>query len=125
MTLLREIIESMTKDKKDILQQIRELCDRIAKEEKENIVHDSHLPVGPNVLLSLEVPGRTDKEVAYLTLERESEDMYFAGLYTIPLLQTRMPETSVKRQKVWTIEDHRPEKILTEFAKKYKFLRGE
>jgi len=125
MTLLREIIAQMKEDKKDNLQQIRELCDQIKEEEKGNVEHKSHLPKGPNIFLALEVPGRTSKEVAYLTLERESEDLYLAVLYTIPLLQIRMPDTGVKRQKVWEIEDHRPEKILTEYAKQYKYLRGE
>lgn len=125
MTILRELIEQMKSDKKDNLQQIRELCDRIAEEEKRNIEHDSHLPFGPNIFLALEVPGRNTKEVAYLTLERETPDLYLAVLYTIPLLQLRMPDSGVKRQRVWEIEDHRPEKILTEYAKHYKYLRGE
>lgn len=125
MTLLRTIIDEMKKDEKDNLQQIRELCDQINKEEKGTLEHESHLPKGPNIFLSLEVPGRTVKEVAYLTLERETEDLYLAVLYTIPLLQLRMPDSNPKRQKVWEIEDHRPEKILTEYAKHYKHLRGE
>jgi hypothetical protein len=71
------------------------------------------------------VPGRTNKEIAFLTLERENADLYLAVFYTMPLLHTRMPEASLKRQKVWEINDHRPEKILTEYAKVNKFLRGE
>jgi len=125
VSLLRTIIEEMEKDGKDNLQKIRELCDQISKEEAENITHETHLPKGPNIILSLEVPGRNTKEIAYLTLEREGPALYLAVLYTIPLLQIRMPDSSLKRQKVWTIEEERPEKILTEYAKKYKFLRGE
>jgi len=125
VSLLRTIIEQMEKDGKDNLQKIRELCDQISKEEAENITHETHLPKGPNIILALEVPGRTSKEVAYLTLEREGPALFLACLYTIPLLQIRMPDSSLKRQKVWTIEEERPEKILTEYAKKYKFLRGE
>ena len=125
VTILRELIEKMKEDKKDDLQQITELCDRIKKEEEESITHHDHLPKGPNIFLALEVPGRTVKEVAYLTLERESEDLYLAVLYTIPITQTRKPDASVKKQRVWEIEDHRPEKILTEYAKQFKYLRGE
>jgi len=120
--LLQDIIENMNKDEKDKLQQIRELCDQISEEE--TIEHESKLPAGPNIFLSLEVPGRNDKEVAYLTLERESEDLYLAVLYTIATTQLSNPDSGLKRQRVWTIEDHRPEKILTEYAKQYKFLRG-
>ena len=122
MGLLQDIIENMNKDEKDKLQQIRELCDQISEEE--TIEHESKLPAGPNIFLSLEVPGRNDKEVAYLTLERESEDLYLAVLYTIATTQLSNPDSGLKRQRVWTIEDHRPEKILTEYAKQYKFLRG-
>jgi len=125
MTILRELIEQMKSNKKDNLQQIRELCDRIMQEEKSNITHESHLPVGPNIFLALEVPGRNSKEVAYLTLERETEDLYLAVLYTIPLMLLKIPTSGLRRQMVWEIEDHRPEKILTEYAKHYKYLRGE
>jgi len=125
VTILSELIEKMKDDEKSNLQQISELCDQINEEEKGNIQHHDHLPKGPNIFLSLEVPGRTVKEVAYLTLERESEDLYLAVLYTIPILQTRNPDSSTKKQRVWEIENHRPEKILTEYAKKYKYLRGE
>ena len=125
MTILRELIEQMKSNKKDNLQQIRELCDRIMQEEKSNITHKSHLPVGPNIFLALEVPGRNSKEVAYLTLERETEDLYLAVLYTIPLMLLKIPTSGLRRQMVWEIEDHRPEKILTEYAKHYKYLRGE
>lgn len=115
----------MKDKKKDILQQIRELCDQIQKEEKENQQYLEQAPKGPNIFLSLQVPGRNTKEVAFLTLERETEDLYFAALYTMPLLHTRMKEASLKRQRIWQIDDHRPEKILTEYAKQYKYLRGE
>lgn len=110
---------------KDLTQQVRELCDKISKEEKENIKNDHFLPEGPNIFLALEVPGRTKKEVAYLTLERESEDVYLTVLYTIPLIQMRKPDANLKRQKVWEINDHRPERILTEYAKVNKLLRGD
>lgn len=123
MGILQTLISELKT--KDLTQQVRELCDRIAKEEKESIQHDHFLPEGPNIFLSLEVPGRSKKEVAYLTLERESEDTYLTVLYTIPVVKMRRPDSSLKRQKVWEINDHRPEKILTEYAKVIKLLRGE
>lgn len=125
MTLLSELIESMKSNDIDNLQQIRELCDKISEEEQSNIEHTHHLPVGPNIFLALEVPGRTNKEVAYLTLERESDDLYLAIFYTLPLSKIRSVDASIKRQRVWEIEDHRPGTILTDYARLYKFLRGE
>lgn len=122
MTILSELIEKMKDDEKGNLQQIVELCDQIHEEEKENIKHHDHIPKGPNIFLVLEVPGRTIKEIGYLTLERESENLYLTVLYTI---STQHVNATIKKQKVWEIDDHRPEKILTEYAKKYKYLRGE
>lgn len=109
----------------DKTQQIREICDRIEKEERGSHKHPERLPKGPNIFLALEVPGRRKREVAYLALERESEDLYISVLYTIPVSKLRDVDTGLKRQKAWQIHDHRPEKILTEYAKINKFLRGE
>jgi hypothetical protein len=121
--ILQQLLSELKTD--DNTQKVRELCDQIAKEEKQNQQHSDHLPIGPNIFLALEIPGRTSKEIAYLTLERETADLYLTVLYTIPLLQMRMPDSSLKRQRVWEINDHRPEKILTEYAKINKYLRGE
>lgn len=123
MRILKQLLDELKTE--DNTQQVRELCDKISKEEYNPDGHIDHLPIGPNIFLSLEVPGRSTKEIAFLTLERESEDLYLAVLYTIPLLHTRMPESTLKRQRVWEIKDHRPEKILTAYAKQYKYLRGE
>lgn len=123
MTILQQLLSELKSD--DKTQQVRELCDKIQKEEFDPQGHNDHIPTGPNIFLALEVPGRTNKEIAFLTLERENADLYLAVFYTMPLLHTRMPEASLKRQKVWEINDHRPEKILTEYAKVNKFLRGE
>ena len=123
MAILEQLIAELKTD--DKTQQVRELCDQIIKEEGPNIKHIQHLPSGPNIFLALEVPGRTTKEVAYLTLERESEELYLTVLYTIPLTQVHNNQASLKRQKVWEIKDNRPQKILTQYAKVNKHLRGE
>jgi len=125
VTILTKLIKQMKVEGKDELQQIRELCDIILEEEIKTIEHDSHVPVGPNIFLALEVPGRNDKEVAYLTLERETENTYMVALYTISISQLSNPDSGLKRQKVWVIDEQRPEKILTGYAKQYKYLRGE
>jgi len=123
LTLLQETIKNLKSD--DNSEKIKILCDQISKEEKEFTKHPERLPYGPNIFLSLEVPGRISQEIAYLTLERESVDVYLAVLYTLPLSQIRNKDVGVKKQRVWQIEDHRPEKILTAYAKVIKYLRGE
>lgn len=123
MTIIQQLLSEIKTD--DVLEKIRCLCDDIQKEEIPNITNLRHLPSGPNIFLALEVPGRNTKEIAFLTLERESADLYFAVLYTLSNSQLQKPDAGLKKQKVWEIDDHRPEKILTSYAKTYKHLRGE
>ncbi len=126
VTILTKLLKEIKSD--DALEKIRILCDQIFEQEKNNIDHKTILPKGPNLFLVLEVPGRTQDEVAFLALERESKDLYLAVLFVtnktnVPIDKNHNP--SIKRQRVWEINDHRPEQILTGYAKHYKFLRGE
>jgi hypothetical protein len=123
LTTLQTIISELKTDDKS--QQVKELCDKIQKEEMPNIDNPDHLPKGPNVFLSLQVPGRNDKEIGFVTLERESPGMYITVFSTIKARHLGKKDVAPKRQKVWPIEDARPEKVLTSYAKTYKFLRGE
>ncbi len=117
MTLLKQLLGEIKSDNR--LDKLRQLCDQIIKEENKST--HKQLPKGPNIILALEVPGRTSKEIAFLTLERESEDIYLSVLYTLPILG----DDKLKKQRVWEIKDHRPEKILNNYLKVYKYLRGE
>ncbi len=126
MGILRELFKEMKTD--DTLEKISTLCDQIIEEEKANIIHHQILPKGPNLFLVLEVPGRIKDEIAFVALERESEDLWLSVLFTTTKKEFAYRDKtppSIKRARVWEINDHRPEKILTEFAKRYKFLRGE
>ncbi len=132
MGILQKLLKEIKSDNKEDakLEGIRTLCDKIFEQEKGNNKYEELLPKGPNIFLSLEVPGRIKGEVAFLSLERESEDVYLAVLFITSekeILKTRqIKETpSIKRQRVWEINDHRPEQILTQYAKRYRFLRGE
>lgn len=126
MTILKQILDEIKTD--DNTQKIRELCDKIQEEETPTNKEEYDIkPKGPNIFLSLEVPGRTIKEVAYLTLERDSPSTsYVVVLYTVSKSQLQtMDDISLKRRKVWAIDDHRPEKILTFYAKHFKYMKGE
>ena len=126
MGILREILKEMKTE--DNLEKIRTICDEIIKEEEDNIQHPEILPKGPNLFIVLEVPGRVKGEIAFLALERESEDLWLSVLFITTEKDYAFREKndpSIKRTRVWQIADHRPEKVLTEFAKRYKFLRGE
>jgi len=126
--ILQKLLKEIKTD--DKLEIVRELCDKIFDQEKDNIEHMTILPKGPNIFLTLEVPGRIKGEIAFLSLERESEDLYIAVLFVTSKKELQKAgkqdeAPSIKRQRVWEINDHRPEQILTEYAKRYKFLRGE
>lgn len=128
MTILKKLLEEIKSD--DNLEKIRILCDQIFEQEKANIDYITILPKGPNLLLVLGVPGRIKGEIAFLALERESEELYLAVLFVTTKREYQRAggkneSPSIKRQRVWEIRDHRPEQILTDYAKRYKFLRGE
>jgi len=72
------ILESLLSEIKtpDLTQQVREICDKIQKEEATKQKWNKIAPKGSLVFLSLEVPGRNAKEVGFLTLEREDVERY-------------------------------------------------
>lgn len=113
MTLLQSIIIEIPSN--DMHQQLRLLCDKIQKEECETI--NDGAPQGPNILLSLRVPGKYKRQCGFLTLEREF-DGYICCLYNYSISRTTI-------QNSWVIDGKNSEKILTEYAKRYKFLKGE
>lgn len=127
MTILGDIIQDLATDK--LVEQVHMICQRIKEEEQVSFEYIEYASEGPNIFLTLEVPGRNKKEVGFLSLEREGEEIYLSIYSTLSLTDMKDIEPKdaapPKRQRVWEIRDHRAEKILTEFAKHVKFLRGE
>ena len=127
MGILATILEELGTDK--LVEQVHMICQQIIEEEKQNFEYMDYASDGPNIFMTLEVPGRNQKEVGFLSLEREGEEIYLIIYST--LLKVDMegvkPEDAPppKRQKVWEIRDHRAEKIVTDYAKRIKLLRGE
>jgi len=128
MTLLRKVISKL--ETKETSEQVRALCERISNEELDKGMElIEYGPVGPNIFLTLEVPGHTTKHVGFLTLEREAEEVYLAVFWTL-LKADIIPEDpentpAARKIKVWEINEFKTEKILTEYAKTFKFLNGE
>ena len=127
MGILQELLKEIKSD--DMTQQIREICYTIYEEESPNFLYPDQEPKGTNVFLALEVPGRYTKEIGYLTLERQSEELYVAIFHTLDInrINIENPEATpiARRQKVWEIDENKAEKILMKFAKICKMLRGE
>ncbi|MFW9871822.1 MAG: hypothetical protein ACFFG0_01885 [Candidatus Thorarchaeota archaeon] len=112
----------------DLTQQVREICDKITEQEQSKQEYTNLTPKGATVFLSLEAPGRNDKEVGFLSLEREDEETYVIVYHTIEKhrIDPDDPELiSPRRRKVWVVNEIKAEKILTAYAKKLKMLRGE
>jgi len=131
MTILDELLSEIKTI--DVVEKLRIICDKIQIEENEKFKYAKELiPKGPNNFLVVEVPGRNQKEIAYLVLERDMPvitQAYNAVLYTYILskLDLTKPETfpPPKRQHSWIIGETDPRKVLKQFARLVKFLKGE
>lgn len=127
MAILREILVKLKEH--PLTQQVRTLCSLILEEESASMKRLEYGPKGPNIFLCLEVPGHTTKHIGFLTLEREEDELYLAVFWTIEKSKIIPddPEGTLpaRKRKVWEIKDHRADKILTEYAQRFKILRGE
>jgi len=129
MGIIDILLEEIKPKNSDVTEQTRQICDQIMEQEKSKIKYAPLAPKGGLVFLALEVQGRNDKEIGFLTLEREDEERYVAVYYTLE--KYRINEENLedtippRRRKVWEINEFKPKKILTQYAMKLKFLRGE
>jgi hypothetical protein len=123
MTLLGDIIKELNENKLTI--QVKKICEIIEVEEMKNCKHPERLPTGPNTFLSIEIPGIKRNEISYISLEREDEEHYLTVLWSL-YNKFYLDETkNLKKIKVWQINENKAEKILINFAKTIKLLRGE
>lgn len=128
MSLIEELLKGIQSSETD--EQVKILCDQIFEEEKGKIEHITFLPQGPNVFLALEVPGRRSTEVAFVSLEREASKQFIIVVWTTKkqLLATHSGKDepiSLKKQRAVEIIEDRPEKILREYAKFVRYMKGE
>jgi len=126
MGILEDIISELPSD--ELTEQIHMVCSNILEEESPKFEYIEYASDGPNVMITVEVPGKYKKEVGFASLEREGPETYLVIFSTIPIsqLEKEPDEASPpKRQRVWEVNDHRAVKIMSEFAKKIKYLRGE
>jgi len=129
-SILDKMIEQLKTN--NLTEQVRSLCDKIYEEEKDKQIYRKLLPKGATKFLELQVPGRNEREVGFLALEREDENKYIIVYSTISKTVAEESLNSIvttgispKRIKVWVVVDTNPTKILTNYAQKVKLLRGE
>lgn len=123
MTILGNIIKELGEN--DLTLQVKKICKEIYNEEIKKCKHTERLPTGPNTFLSIEIPGIKRNQISYLTLEREGEEHYLTVLWSLYDKFYNDETENLKKIKVWTINENKAEKILIQFAKKVKLLRGE
>jgi len=121
MPVLSELLTQIKSSELD--EQVKRLCDTIFEEEKDKVEHIDDLPTGPNIFLCLEVPGRSQGEVAFVALERESKESYIVSVWV------KGPPSSVdrpaRRIRAIEVKEVKAEKVLLRFAETYKQMRGE
>lgn len=125
MGILTELLKEIPSNNND--EKLKMLCDRIKEEENTNDMPDfvSDFISSVNILLGMEVPTskihkkQKTKIYSVLTLERDFNNVYIIRLYTMAdLSQVLMRET-------FKVTEITPEKILTEYAKRLKWMKGE
>ena len=127
MGILEETIKELKVS--DLDQQVRELCDIIAQEERGGKKYDG--PDGPNTFLSLfiskEQRGR-GKNIVYqeifLTLEREQPETYILGVWERYVKEASDHIGPLKRITVIEVKENKAEKILKKYAEQIQFLKG-
>jgi hypothetical protein len=121
--MLEEILEKTKTLPTD--DQLKQICDQIQKEEEEKFRdYLGEMPKGPNMFLAIWVPGITGKELCYVCLEREFPGKYLVTLWSKLSEKSIIKKKSLIRTKVWEVKESAPKKILEEYAKILKFMRG-
>jgi hypothetical protein len=128
MSILGDLINSIKTP--DLVDQMRILCDQIFEQESQGMNYIDQRPQGANIFLCLQVPGSTKDEVGFLALERDNEDLWLVSFWSINetdliKFQNKESESRPRKKKIHEIKDHRPEKVLTQYAKLFKFYNGE
>lgn len=128
MGIIKTLLSEIPDTSSDLTQQMRIICDQISSQEKSNMKYLSIAPKGSAIFLCLEVPGRYDWEVGFLTLEREDVEVYIIVHYAIEKNRIAKEGDEIippRRKKVWVINENKAEKIITQYALKLKMLRNE
>lgn len=121
--LLDEAIELVKG--KEIDQQVKEICDQIIEQETEPnglMPMNELMPIGPNIFLAINCPGRIKQEIAFLTLEREMLGQYIIAFWAKNI---NNKDDILKRYRVWSIMEISCKQIIKSFAEKLKYVRGD
>lgn len=116
MSLLSEMLNELKDSQVDC--QVKKICDKIFDEEKDGMKNLDVKPKGANTYLSLQVNYKP-KEISFLSLEREGPEEYIIILYS---KKDDNIERSLKRIKVWEVNESKAEKIMKRYGSVYRFV---
>lgn len=126
MTLLNDLLEKVKKNPLD--EQVKILCDQIWLEETKKPAKERlNDPSGPNIFLALEVPSGNTKFQKFVMLKREFPGSFVVSIREIELARESPGTNKIIKQierNVKACNGNTAEKILTEFAERYKFEKG-
>jgi hypothetical protein len=118
MAILDELLQEIQAN--DIDERIKMLCDKIFEEESPKFSNLAKMPRGPNIFLALECPGIIKGDIAFVSLERESQGKFIIGVWA-----GRKSDDYLKRVKTFENNQTEVKKIFREYAEKYKYMNGE
>jgi len=100
--------------------QVKFICDKI-QEQEDSVVEDKEIkPKGPNIFLSVQVPGITNKDICFLCLERESSQKYIVSMWS----KQKDRNTNLKRSQVQDVSNiDNVKKLLYLFTEKVSLMR--
>ena len=120
MSLLKQLLNELTTKKE--IEQLRELCDKISNDEI--LKYKEVAPLGSRVFLCINVPGRNNKEIGFLTLEQESLENYILVYHILNKTQLTNKSVVPKRVRVWEVNEFKPKKVMKQFLEIAKMLLG-
>jgi len=114
---MTSILDSLIEDFKenDVDTQLKKICDKIYEEEKISLKDPDLEPKGSNVFLSIQMPSEGDI-IKFLTLERFMDKEYVACLW-------KGKDKLIKSRTI-DIRQNDVKKILKEFSRHYKIMKG-
>jgi len=117
------LIDNLLEKVKDLPfdDQVKIICDKIQEEEDLKIIDKDLKPKGPNIFLSLQVPGITEKDICFLCLEREASQKYIISIWT----KQKDRNTNLKRSQVQDMTNvDSIKKLLYLFTEKISLMRA-
>jgi len=115
---MSRILDSLIEDFKDsdMDTQLKKICDNIYEEEKISLKNPDLEPKGPNTFLSIQMPNQGDT-IQFLTLERIMDKEYVVCLW-------KGKDRILKNKTIDIRQNSDVKKILKEFARHYKIMKG-